>query len=81
MLTLTAESVLSVLRDNLHILLALVAFLPTLVLVRTWFRAISLAVQLFGMPRRFSHTHTRVIYAVCPHYGTDVQIGSPYPYH
>ena len=56
MLSLTAESVLSVLRDNLHILLALVAFLPTLVLIRTWCRAISLAVQLFGMPRKFSHT-------------------------
>ena len=57
MLTLTAETVLSVLRDNLHILLALVAFVPTLVLVRTWCRAISLAVQLFGMPRKFCHTH------------------------
>ncbi|KAF6235752.1 hypothetical protein HO173_005947 [Letharia columbiana] len=51
MLILTPEPVLSILRDNLHILLALVAVLPTLVLVRTWFKAISLAVELFGRPR------------------------------
>ena len=56
MLTITAEPVLSILRDNLHILLALVAFLPTLLLVRTWLKAISLALELFGMPREFSHT-------------------------
>ena len=62
MLILTPEPVLSILRDNLHILLALVAFLPTLVLVKTWFKAISLAVELFDRPRQsFPHGFFRLV--------------------
>ena len=56
MLIFNPEPVLSILRDNLHILLALVTFLPTLVLVRTCFKTMSLAVALFGRPRQsFAH--------------------------
>lgn len=52
MLSLAAE-VSSILHHNLHLLLALTAFWPTLVLVRKWSKAISPAVMLFGMPREF----------------------------
>lgn len=52
MLSLAAE-VSSIIHHNLHLLLALTAFWPTLVLVRKWSKAISPAVMLFGMPREF----------------------------
>ena len=45
---------LSLLADNAHLFLALVAFLPVLILVRTFFKAVFLALELFGMPREFS---------------------------
>lgn len=52
MLNLTTE-LSFILHHNLHLLLALTALLPTLMLVRTWCKAISLAVALFCMPREF----------------------------
>lgn len=58
MLTLTTELSSILLHhhnNNLHLLLALTAFLPTLILARTWFKAISLAVTLFRTPREFSN--------------------------
>ena len=48
---LKIEGVSSTLEENWQLLVAVLALLPTLIVVRTWFKAMGLALQLFGFSR------------------------------